>query len=555
MTRIRVGIRASLSLLPLASWAFFASPALAQPPPAAGAQPTQPAAAAQVTPAAASAVNVDIALPPKGSDPLAEALAPQPSGLTPDAVAKRAMQTRRSIRAKQADLRAAQARVDQALVAYFPRVSATATYTRLSNVPGLALPSSPTLVALPADAQSAPTAPAQGPIQTGPCAGGQAGATCIVDSGGKQLGLVQPPSFEFPVLNNSFSLTASLAVPISDYVLRISQGYAAASHAASAKEIEVQAENLQVASDAKIAFFNWARAKGQAAVAAQSVDQAKAHVEDAKIAQAAGIASRADVLRIEAQVASAEQVRAEVQAFESIAAEQLRIVIQAEPSEALTLGIDILGSDAPGAPEALDALQRQALQRRLEIRALDETQHSLKNAVSLARAAYFPRLDAFANLTYANPNQRIFPSRDEWNATWEAGLRMTWTINDTFTAMGAVAEAKARAEMVAEQKAALMEGLRIEVASALADLQKARASIEAAERGLAAAEESLRVRQLLFKTGRATSLDLVDAETEATRARLRRIDAHVGLLVAQTRLAHATGRDVPAQPQGQAQKP
>jgi outer membrane protein TolC len=105
--------------------------------------------------------------------------------------------------------------------------------------------------------------------------------------------------------------------------------------------------------------------------------------------------------------------------------------------------------------------------------------------------------------------------------------------------------------MIAEQKAALMEGLRMEVASALADLQKARASIEAAERGLAAAEESLRVRQLLFRTGRATSLDLVDAETEATRARLRRIDAHVGLLVAQTRLGHATGRDVPA---SQAQK-
>jgi outer membrane protein TolC len=252
-------------------------------------------------------------------------------------------------------------------------------------------------------------------------------------------------------------------------------------------------------------------------------------------------------------VASAEQVRAEVQAFESIASEQLRIVIQAQPSEGLSLGIDILASDlsSVGAVDALDALQRQALQRRLEIRALDETQHSLKNAVSLARAAYFPRLDAFANLTYANPNQRIFPAREEWNATWEAGVRMTWTINDTFTAMGSVAEAKARAEMIAEQKAALMEGLRMEVASALADLQKARASIEAAERGLAAAEESLRVRQLLFRTGRATSLDLVDAETEATRARLRRIDAHVGLLVAQTRLGHATGRDVPA---SQAQK-
>ena len=76
--------------------------------------------------------------------------------------------------------------------------------------------------------------------------------------------------------------------------------------------------------------------------------------------------------------------------------------------------------------------------------------------------------------------------------------------------------------------------------------QKAAASIEAAERGLASAEEALRVRRELFRNGKATSVDLVDAETAVTRARLQRIDAHVGLLVAQTRLDHATGRDVRA---------
>jgi outer membrane protein len=464
--------------------------------------PATPMGSGQAAPAtagqAATATPADIALPQQGPDALAAALAPQPGGLTPDETAKRAVGTKRSIRAKQAELRAAQARVDQALVGFFPRVSATAQYTRLS-----------------------PTEAAIGPIT-------------IVG------------------IQNQYSLGASLALPISDYVLRLSQAYASASHAESAKKIEVQAEVLTAASDAKIAFFNWARAKGQAVVATQAVTQAKGRVEDAKLAQAAGFTSRADVLRLEAQVAAAEQVQAEASAFEAIAGEQLRIVIRAPAGEPLTLGIDILSSapTAAGPAEPVETLQRQALEKRLEIRALDETQYSLKSAVSLARAGYAPRIDAFANVQYANPNQRIFPQAEEWRATWDAGIRMTWTINDTFTALGAVAEAKARAEGVAEQKAALMEGLRLEVMSAYSDLQKARASIEAAARGLAAAEESLRVRRLLFKTGRATSLDLVDAETEATRAQLRRIDAHVGLLVAQTRLAHATGRDIKADQEG-----
>jgi hypothetical protein len=64
------------------------------------------------------------------------------------------------------------------------------------------------------------------------------------------------------VLLNSTSFVASLAVPISDYVLRISQGYATAVHAKNGKQLELEAETLQVASDAKIAFFNWVRTRG-----------------------------------------------------------------------------------------------------------------------------------------------------------------------------------------------------------------------------------------------------------------------------------------------------
>src|SRR5688572_11763559 len=104
MRMIRVGKRAHLTLAALAVGALWAAPALAQPAPPAAAPPAAPAAQ---DPAAAprSAPPSDIALPKKGPDPLAEALAAQPGGLTLEEVSQRAMKTRRSIRAKQADLR------------------------------------------------------------------------------------------------------------------------------------------------------------------------------------------------------------------------------------------------------------------------------------------------------------------------------------------------------------------------------------------------------------------------------------------------------------------
>src|SRR4051812_29684347 len=82
------------------------------------------AGALAALPAPASAQPPAIAAPakPAAPDPLATALAPQPGGLTPEEVGRTVARNKHSVRAKQAELRAAAARVDQALVNFFPKV-------------------------------------------------------------------------------------------------------------------------------------------------------------------------------------------------------------------------------------------------------------------------------------------------------------------------------------------------------------------------------------------------------------------------------------------------
>ena len=530
-----------------------AQPAPAQPPPPA-AQPALPAGTPGTpgTPGAPGAPGAPLnpvapaaqpgaavappALPATRPDPVTTALAPQPGGLTLEEVGRSAVKTSASVRVKEAELRQAAARVDQALISYFPRLSLTATYTRLSeNDP----------VSLGGGGYAVAGAQAPGPLLSRPCAPGSPDL-CVTDSAGNPLGAFQTPGISFESFPNAYSLVASLSVPISDYVLRLSQGYAAATHAEEAKRIEVEARALQVAADAKLVFFDWVRAQGNAVVADESVAQARAHVADVRLIFEVGRTSRADVLRLEAQVANAEQFSAEARAFLAIAEERLRLTIGTPPAQRLGIGVDLMAA-APAPPaESLQALQQEALRKRLDIRALDETIYSLKSAENTMVAGYLPRVDAFANLTYANPNQRIFPSVNEFRGTWEAGVRASWAINDTFSNIGASAEAKARTEALRQQKVEIVNGLRLEVASAYADVMKAASKIDAADRQLVAAAESMRVRTELFRAGRATTVELVDAEGEVTRARLGMIDARIGLLVARTRLEHAVGRDVKA---------
>lgn len=521
-----------VAALVMASRSAAAQPAKAPAPPA---PPAAPPAAAPPPVAPPVPKTADEAKASLGADdPIVKALAPRSGGLTLDQIAKGAAKNKASVRVKQAELRAAAARVDQALIAFFPRVSVTAQFSALSEVRN----------SFGSFGNGALVGAAnEGLLRVGPCIDDPT-RQCVVDSASMPVGAQKVGGLDLPVVTHFYQFVFTLAVPVSDYVLRLSQSYAASSKQERAKKLEVEAELLQIEADARIAYLQWARAKGNVVIAEEAEKTAKAHLEDVKRLFEAGLATKADVSRLEAQVAGAHQLVVEAKSFVDISEEQIRTLMGSPAGTKLELGSDLLGQASAPPSESLDKLQLEAMKHRLEIRALDETVYSLKEVESITRAGYFPRVDAVANVIVANPNQRVFPQADKWDATWDAGVRITWTLNDIALTAAQVAEAKARTASVAEQKAALKDGLRLEVAAAYAEAVRASAARESAERALVAALESLAQQTDLFKRGKGTTVAVLDAEGEVVRARLRALDAQVGLIIARTKLEHATGRDV-----------
>src|SRR5437762_8568315 len=90
-------------------------------------------------PAAAQPADKQPPPPPAGSDAATfdsevAAMIAQPGGLTADAAAERAAKTSPEVRHKLAEVAAATAQTKQIELARVPQVSATARYTRLSDV-------------------------------------------------------------------------------------------------------------------------------------------------------------------------------------------------------------------------------------------------------------------------------------------------------------------------------------------------------------------------------------------------------------------------------------
>jgi len=475
-------------------------------------------AVAVTTTSVAFAQQPDEATPvaeePPSADQLAQrlqGLLGRPGGLTAKEAARRATADSPSVRRARTHIAVADAERTQALVGFFPRLTLTAQYTRLSPVDQPNVSGAFNLVG---------TAAPEGPIPPG-------------------TPLVAVP-LTFPVILDQYLLQANLTVPITDIALRTVHQYAAAGHSRRAAELEVEAADRGTGANAKLAYYDWVRARMQEAVAEQTLAQSQTHLDAARALEAGGRASRADVMAAQAQVANGELLVQRAKNAATSALDRLRHRMRDTKAQPYEIG-ESLPSHTPPLASLRDHYRR-AMRKRPELEVLDEQARSLERQRKAAVAGSAPRLDAFGNVYYSNPNQRVFPQVEEFRATWDVGARLTWSPNDVpgSLAQADVFEAR-RAELVA-QREELRDTVRDEVRQAYFALRDARAALATTERSLAAAEEAYRVRAERFRYGRASAVELADSEADLFRARLDRIDAQVGLRVAEVRLSHAIGR-------------
>jgi outer membrane protein len=494
-----------LSALGVVASIALAGPAFAQNPAAPPAAPAAPPGPA--SPAAGDTASADASF-----DRLISAELGRPGGLTSETAATRAKETSPALRKQREELRAAAADVDRALAAYFPRLSVEAQYTRLSDVGDSELGN---LVA-------APTA-GPGPIPAG-------------------APLVNVP-LEFPQILNQYSVTANLVVPVSDYFLKVAPSHRAAKFARESTAQNLEIEKLDADAGARYAYYDWVRAKLGAIVADQALAQTQAHLNDLKALVDAGTASRADLLRVESQTAHAELVAVKSRHLSQLAEDHLRTLMHDPPNQGYVIGESF--NAAPSADRQvpkLEELLRVAQAQRPEFRALEKAEQARRSEASAERGAYAPRLDLFAGATYANPNSRIFPSEEEWKATWQAGAKLSITLSDIPGTSARARSIDAKAASLVADRSVLADGVRTQVLQAAQAADEAEIALSTTERGLRAAEESYRVRKLLFANGRATTVEVLDAETDLTQARYDAVGARIDRGVARAQLARAVGQ-------------
>jgi outer membrane protein TolC len=445
-------------------------------------------------------------------DPAA-ALTGKPGGLTAEQVAKKATATSFVTEQKRQEVVVAAANLDKALYDFVPRLSGSASYFRLSKVESAPLGN---LVVAPGAAP--------GPIGPG------------------QTLVAAPVAFDS--LQNSTTFTASLSVPLSDYVFRLFQQRAGAKAQLQGSQHSLDATRRKTAYDARALYYDWVRAELDAAVAQQNLELSTEHLTRLQAMQAADSASPADVARVEATVASSERVVVQAKNLATLQRERVGIAMHDNGAHDYQIGEDL--RTAPAERTDIDniaELTRIAERNRPELKAAAFQAIAYDKQADATRSRILPRLDASAQNTLANPNQRYIPQEDEFNNSWQVGVQLSFSTSDALAGKTQVAASRAQAKGALAQRGQLLDAVRTEVTDAVLSHRSAQAALKSTARRLAAAETSYRARRERFHVGQATTVELTEAQTELFNAKLEAVQAQVAVRVARARIAYVTGRD------------
>jgi outer membrane protein TolC len=413
-------------------------------------------------------------------------------GLTAEAAAARGAKAAPVIARKAASLDAASADLSRARLSLVPIIAGRATYTKLSPLEDVVIP----------------------------------------------LG---PQMFVIPFFEDSYAATAQVTINLSDYFVRDRALIGGAGHARDGVLLDMKATAAAIAQQTREVYYEWLRAQLQKLVAKRQLAQVETTRGQIKSLVDAQRASTADLARVDAQLAQARQLIDRSDSAAIVREEQLRLLIGAKPEETLAVGEDIRkDGDAPDVGE-LDELASRALAQRQELKALAEGIRAKEEQRRSEASTLVPRISAFASVDYSNPNPRVFPQQDEFKLTWLAGLQASWVINESLAANQVRNRYAAEANELRADRKAFEHQVRLEVLRAIQGVRLAQRAIETTREGVDAAEESYRIRKELFAATRASVVEMVDAETELSRARIAALDARIDLRIALTRLAYATG--------------
>jgi outer membrane protein TolC len=348
----------------------------------------------------------------------------------------------------------------------------------------------------------------------------------------------QPPQRMSIDFTKDYQFSLSLTLPIFTSG-RLTSGFKQANYNLLSTEEGVRQSRQTTVFNTKQAFYSCLLAKNFVNVAEEAVEVAEKHYKNVKSLYEVGMASKFDLLRSEVQVANLKPQLIRARNSLKIAELALKTLLGLDLSQP----VEIKGELAfePFEPDLEESIAK-ALSARPEVSQVRYQKEMAGEMLKMARASNLPTiaLSGLYNFWADNFNFR----KDNWQSYYTVNLAFSIPIFNGFAASARVAQSKAIIKEIELADKGLQEMIKFEVRQVILKLKEAHESLLSQEKNVEQAQESLRIAELNFSEGMATTLDVSSAQAALSQAKTNYSQALYDYVISRAQLEKAMGVDL-----------
>lgn len=307
---------------------------------------------------------------------------------------------------------------------------------------------------------------------------------------------------------------------------------------AQKKELDLAMNNEAFAIEQ--AYWNYFKAIEIKTLIDENVVRMEKHLEDTKNYFDNELVTKSQLLKVQVQLSEIKLQQLQAKNGVALARTAFNKAIGVSLHEKTT--IDRIEITPEKSTISYEEYKTEALQNRLELESLQYRIKAGEEHITAAHSGWIPNIYVAGNFTYSRPNQRIFPQKDRFDETWDIGVQMQWNIWDWGNTSAKTEQAEQQVLQLRTMKEDVSEKISLEVYNAYLKLQSAYDQVLLAKEVVEQAEEQSRVVKTAYDVQMATATELTDAETALLHAKTELTTSMVDYRIAVATFHKSLGR-------------
>jgi outer membrane protein len=347
-----------------------------------------------------------------------------------------------------------------------------------------------------------------------------------------------PSTALFPIILNNYSATASLQESVFNGFL-LKNANVNMQYTEKSAEYSLESKKNNVKMDVITNYLTLFKLQQAHLLIEESLQQIASHVKEVGDFAKDGLATENDLLRVKLDQSNTQLNEIDIE--NQLLTVNYNMNVMLGLNGTTSIKVDSASISGSKTIQPLPYYIQKSSENRNDIQASDMQQKAAEVAIKETQSELYPKISILADYDYLRPNPRLVPPIDQFNGSWDLGIRITYNLTDLYSNKNKADVSRARYAEAQAQFAELSDNVKMEINQNYLEYQQSLQKIEVANKSLTQAQENYKLVKSRYDNHVALLTDLMDANNYLLNAKINLVSANADAQLAYYKLLKSAG--------------